>query len=146
MHYIKCLTYYYYYYYRSNLFGGLTLHLGLGLTFMFQLLSRLCSTSFVHSFWVLYFSSLEYKVLNVLAFFCKQHCHSFWWGMISSSGNCEITVAGYHLLSFGSMYITFWPMGISCVRWWWHLIFDMENLSCWLGCMVDTHLHSGSMW
>ena len=31
------------------------------------------------------------------------------------SGNCERTVAGYHLLLFGSMYMTFWPMGMSYV-------------------------------
>ena len=76
----------YIYYYRSNLFGGLTLHLGLGLILMFRLVSRLC---YLHNDYcqdfvqcLLYivlealFSSLGYKVLNVLAFFCKQHFHS----------------------------------------------------------------------
>ena len=32
----------YIHYYRSNLFGGLTLHLGLWLILMFWLVSRLC--------------------------------------------------------------------------------------------------------
>ena len=91
-------------YYKSNLFGSLILCLGLWLIFMLWLLSRLCSL-FTHwllsrlcslSFYIVLealFSALEYKVLNVLAFFYKQHCLSFWWGMISS-----LVIVGYQLL------------------------------------------------
>ena len=110
---------------KSNLFGILILCLGLWLIFMLWLLSKHCSL-FTHwslsrlcslSFYVVLealFSSLVYKVLNVLAFFYKQHCLVLMrYGLFS--GNCWITVAGYHLLSMGSQYMTFWPMGISCV-------------------------------
>ena len=102
------------YYYKLSLLGGLIVCLGHRLIFTLWLLSALWSLFILQSSgcWTFFLAIYGFKCT---CFFLYMTLSLVLMRYDLFSGNCWITVAGYHLLSLGSLYMTFWPMGILCV-------------------------------